>query len=99
MKPSAVFINIGRGGVVREQELIEALKQKIIGGAALDVTEVEPLPPGSPLWSMKNVIITPHHSGLSEKYMDRATDLFCENLKAFLQGRKLPNLVDKNVGY
>ena len=99
MKPSAVLINIGRGGVVHEQELIEALNQKVIAGAALDVTEEEPLPETSPLWSMENVVLTPHHSGLSEKYMDRAIDRFCLNLRAFLNGEPLPNLVDKELGY
>lgn len=99
MKPTAVLINIGRGGLVDEKELIDALQKKIIGGAAVDVTETEPLPRESPLWEMENVIITPHHSGLSEKYMDRATEQFCVNLEAFLKGEPLPNLVDKTAGY
>jgi phosphoglycerate dehydrogenase-like enzyme len=99
MKKSGVLINIGRGGVVNEKELIEALDKKIIGGAALDVTETEPLPKESKLWNMENVVITPHHSGLSEKYMDRAIDLFCLNLKAYIKGEPLPNLVDKKRGY
>ena len=99
MKDTAVLINIGRGGVIHEEELIDALKQKIIAGAALDVTETEPLPVENPLWSMENVVITPHHSGHSEKYMDRAIDLFCINLQAYIQGRPLPNLVDKQKGY
>lgn len=99
MKPSAVLINIGRGAIANEKELIEALKKRIIAGAALDVTETEPLPIKSSLWGIQNVIITPHHSGWSEKYMDRAIDLFCDNLKAFLAGKELPNLVDKIRGY
>ncbi len=99
MKSSAVIINISRGGVINEKELIEALQKKTIAGAGLDVTETEPLPPDSPLWTMENVIITPHHSGISEKYMDRAVDLFCTNLKAFLGGQELPNFVDKTRGY
>lgn len=99
MKPSAVLINIGRGGVTHEQELIAALQDKTIAGAGLDVTEEEPLPPDSPLWDMKNVVLTPHHSGLSEKYMDRAIDSFCLNLRAFLSGKPLPNLVNKELGY
>lgn len=99
MKRSAVLINIGRGGVINEKELIEALDKKIIGGAALDVTEKEPLPQASKLWGMENVIITPHHSGWSEKYMDRAIDIFCLNLKAYLKSNPLPNLVDKKRGY
>lgn len=99
MKKSSVLINIGRGGLVNEKELIDALSKKIIAGAGLDVTEEEPLPTKSKLWKMENVIITPHHSGWSEKYMDRAIDLFCINLKAYLKRKKLPNLVDKNRGY
>jgi len=99
MQPHAVLLNIGRGGVVDEQALIKALKEKKIGGAALDVTEQEPLPKDSPLWDMENVVITPHHSGISEKYMDRATDIFCANLKAYLKGERLPNQVDKQKGY
>lgn len=99
MKNSSYFINIGRGGLVNEKDLAAALKKKIIAGAALDVTEIEPLPASSPLWRMPNVIITPHHSGTSEYSMDRAIDRFCLNLKAFLVGKRLPNLVDKKLGY
>ena len=99
MKSTAVIMNIGRGGIIHEKELIQALKKKIIGGAALDVTEKEPLPRESPLWGMENVIITPHHSGLSEKYMDRAIELFCRNLRAYLKGERLPTAVSKNLGY
>lgn len=99
MKRTAILINIGRGGIVHEKELIMALKRKMIGGAALDVTEEEPLSLQSLLWDMENVIITPHHSGLSEKYMDRAIDLFCKNLKEFLAGRPLKNVVNKELGY
>lgn len=99
MKRTAIIINIGRGPLIHEGELIDALKKEIIRGAALDVTETEPLPEESPLWGMENVIITPHHSGLSEKYMDRAADLFSENLRAFLLGEPLPTSVDKKLGY
>lgn len=99
MKPSAYFINIGRGTLVKEKDLIAALKKKTIAGAGLDVTEVEPLPASSPLWKMPNVIITPHHSGASEHAMDRAIDRFILNLKAFLVGDRLPNLVNKKLGY
>lgn len=99
MKSSAILINISRGGLVNEKELIEALEKKIIAGAALDVTETEPLLKDSPLWEMENVIITPHHSGLSDKYMDRAIDRFCLNLQAFLKGEEMPNLIDKEKGY
>ena len=99
MKKSGVIINIGRGPLIKEADLILALEKKIIQGAGLDVTEEEPLPKDSHLWGMENVIITPHHSGWSEKYMDRAIDLFCINLKAYLADKPLPNLVDKKRGY
>lgn len=99
MKRTSVIINIGRGSLINEVELVGALKNKMIGGAALDVTETEPLPKESPLWDMENVIITPHHSGLSERYMDRAIDLFCKNLRAFIQGEPLLTAVDKKLGY
>ena len=99
MKKSAVVINIGRGGIINEKDLIDALKKGTIAGAMLDVFEKEPLPADSPLWDMENVIVTPHHSGLSQKYMDRAVERFCLNLKAYLAGEKLPNEVDKNLGY
>jgi len=99
MKDTAVFINIGRGGVVDQEALIDALRAKKIGGAGLDVTDPEPLPKDSPLWEMDNVVITPHHSGWSEKYMDRAVDLFISNLKAFLDQKELPTLVNKEQGF
>ena len=99
MKRSAILINIGRGGIIKESDLIDALSVGTIAGAALDVFEKEPLPPDSPLWDMPNVIITPHHSGLSLRYMDRAVDILCKNLKAYLDGEKLPNEVNKELGY
>ncbi|MDP3735529.1 MAG: D-2-hydroxyacid dehydrogenase [bacterium] len=99
MKPSSVIINIGRGGIIDQAALIDALNAKKIFGAALDVTDPEPLPSDSPLWGMENVIITPHHSGLSGEYMNRAVSLFCDNLRAFLDGSPLPTEVDKIVGY
>ncbi len=99
MKSTAVIINIGRGGIINEADLIEVLNNKVIAGAGLDVTEVEPLPADSPLWDMQNVILTPHHSGLSHKYMDRAVDLLCKNLTSYLKNEKLPTQVNKQLGY
>src|SRR6185503_9960075 len=99
MKKSAVVINIGRGGIIHEADLVEALKAGDIAGAGLDVTETEPLPNYSPLWDMENVMITPHHSGLSHKYMDRAIDLLCKNIKAYLAKKPLLTEVDKKLGY
>jgi len=99
MKPSAYIINIGRGGIIDEAALARALDEKQIAGAGLDVTATEPLPPDSPLWDYDNVILSPHVSGGMEDYMQRATDLFCENLDRYLNGKKLINIVDKKRGY
>jgi phosphoglycerate dehydrogenase-like enzyme len=99
MKPSAVFINVGRGAVVREAALVRALREGWIAAAALDVFEHEPLPADSPLYALENVILTPHVSGTSPRYLDRAVPLFCENLRRFLTGQPLLNLVDKERGY
>ena len=99
MKSSAVAINIGRGGIINEKDLIESLQKKIIAGAGLDVFEKEPLSADSPLWDMQNVIITPHHSGLSLRYMDRAVEILCKNLTVYLKGVPPPNEVDKKLGY
>ncbi len=99
MKPSAYFINIARGAVVREADLITALEQKIIQGAGLDVFEHEPLAETSPLWDMSNVIITPHLAALSPYYLDRAIKLFVENLTRYALGREMFNIVDKTKGY
>ena len=99
MKKSAYFINIGRGKIVNESDLIRVLKESVIAGAGLDVFEEEPLPIDSELWNLENVIITPHYSGWTPYYMDRVIDIFCENLKAHLENKKMPNLIDKEIGY
>lgn len=98
-KKTAYFINIGRGTTVIENDLIDALKSKIIAGAGLDVFEIEPLPKSSGLWKLKNVILTPHFSGWTPNYTDRVVDIFIENLKMFRHGKKMPNLIDKKLGY
>lgn len=99
MKQTAYFINIARGGIVDESALIKALREEKIAGAALDVFETEPLPKESPLWAMDNVIITPHNAGLTPYYMDRVVEIFCANLKAYLEEKQMLNLVDKAKGY
>lgn len=101
MKPSSFFINIGRGNIVVEQELIKALKDGEISGAGLDVFEKEPLDEGSPLWELENVIITPHTSGSTEHYTKRVIeDIFIPNLKSYMQGETPAiNLVDYKKGY
>jgi D-2-hydroxyacid dehydrogenase (NADP+) len=99
MKPSAVLINISRGGVVDETALVRALKEGWIAGAGLDVFEQEPLPPESELWDLENAIVSPHISGGTEIYNDRATGIFCENLRRYLAGEPLMNLADPARGY
>jgi phosphoglycerate dehydrogenase-like enzyme len=99
MKPSARLINVGRGQLVDEEALIRALDQKHIAGAGLDVTYTEPLPKESRLWSYDNVIISPHLSWAMENYLSHATHLFCKNLRRYLAGKKLLNVVDRKRGY
>ncbi|MCH7652046.1 MAG: D-2-hydroxyacid dehydrogenase [Chloroflexi bacterium] len=96
MKNRSVLINIGRGAVVVIDDLVEALRSGEIGGAALDVFEVEPLPPGHPLWTMSNVIITPHVAGTGPYLQERRAELFIENCIRFNEGRELNNVVDKD---
>ena len=86
MKPTAFLVNVARGKVVDEPVLIEALQQKRIAGAALDVTVEEPLPASSPLWAMPNVIVTPHSAGETVRYEDRVIDLLLENLARLQRG-------------
>lgn len=99
MKRNAVIVNIARGAVIDQQALIRAVKNGVIGGAALDVTDPEPLPPDSELWSLDNVMITPHISGGTPRYMDRAIELFCDNLRRYLTEEPLRNVVDPSRGY
>lgn len=99
MKPTAILINIARGDVVDESALVEALQDHKITGAALDVFSQEPLPPDSPLWKLPNVILSPHVSGFSPHYDSRSVDVFAENLKRFIAGEPLINLVDRRQDY
>lgn len=99
MKPTAFLVNIARGGIVNESALIRALKERWIAGAGLDVFEHEPLPSDSELWQLDNAIIAPHVSAATPHYDDRATDLFCENLRRYLRGEALLNEVDRGRGY
>ena len=99
MKPTAFFINVGRGRVVQLNPLVEALRSKRIAGAALDVFEQEPLPADHPLWGMENVIITPHTAGVSAHEEDRRLEVLGENVKRFVAGQPLQNVVDKARGY
>ncbi len=99
MKPNAYLINIGRGSIVNEADLVHALKKGWIAGAGLDVFEAEPLPADSPLWRMENVILTPHVSGFTPHYDERAVDIFVENLRRYLSGKPLLNLVNREWEY
>ena len=99
MKPGAWLINIGRGGIVDEEALIDALREGRIAGACLDVFEEEPLPKDSPLWDLPNVIITPHNSGSTPKMEEREIDLFVENVRRYVSGDPMINVVDKQTGY
>ncbi len=99
MKLTAVLINIARGGVCVEADLIRALREGWIAGAALDVFAQEPLPAESPLWDLENVILTPHISGGTPIYNERAVAIFADNLRRYLAGAPLENVVDPARGY
>lgn len=99
MKQRGYLINVSRGKIVQEDKLIEALKKGWIAGAGLDTFENEPLPESSELWGFKNVIITPHVAGQTPYYMERLTNIFCENLSLFIRDQPLINVVDKTLGY
>jgi glyoxylate/hydroxypyruvate reductase A len=94
MKPGAFLINIARGQVVDEPALIAALQSGHLGGAALDVFAEEPLPADSPLWEMENVLVSPHSASTSDRENERLTDLFCANLRRYLAGEPLENVLD-----
>ncbi|HUF75391.1 MAG TPA: D-2-hydroxyacid dehydrogenase [Longimicrobiales bacterium] len=99
MKPSAGFINVGRGATVDEGALAQALRDERIAAAAVDVFAEEPPPAGHPLYGLDNVILSPHVSGFLPSYDDRCAQLFAENLRRYLQGAPLVNLVDRGLGY
>ncbi len=99
MKPGSILINVARGPIVVERDLVAALQSGQLAGAGLDVTEVEPLPEASPLWDLPNVLITPHVGAQSARRIDVTTRLVAENLRRYLQGAPLLNLVDKRLGF
>ncbi len=99
MKSTAYLINIGRGGLIGERALAVALRDGEIAGAGLDVFEHEPLPPDSPLWDMPNVMISPHDAGSSKRSHARFMGVFIENLRRYVAGEPLLNVVDKGAGY
>jgi phosphoglycerate dehydrogenase-like enzyme len=100
IKQGAYFVNVGRGSVVHEAALVEALQSGHLSGAALDVFEVEPLPEESPLWELDNVILSAHTTDVVPALINAAqTDLFCENLRRYLAGEELLNVLDKRLLY
>ena len=99
VKPGAILVNIGRGGTIDHEALLEALEDGRLAGAGLDVTEPEPLPEGHPLWKAPNIIITPHCSAWSEATDKRRYGVFLRNLDLFLKGEPLPGRIDFEAGY
>lgn len=99
MQPSSYLINIARGEIVDEQALLAAVRAKVIAGAALDVFATEPLPSDSPLWNEPNIFVTPHISWNSPHIRQRTLNIFLENLRHFVAGEPLINVVDKQAGY
>jgi phosphoglycerate dehydrogenase-like enzyme len=99
LPPACIFVNVGRGGVVDEEALVDALRERRIAGAVLDVFATEPLPPGSPLWTLPNVLVSPHGAALSEHENERIVELFVANLRRFLDGEPLANAVEPGVWY
>lgn len=99
MKPSAYLVSVGRGSVIDEGALLRALREGWIAGAGIDVFAQRPLPPDSPFFDLPNVIMTPHMSGISDGYARRGAALFRENLRRYLAGEELINVVDKQKGY
>ncbi len=97
MRRDAVLLNVGRGALIDEPALIEALRARTIAGAALDVFMHEPLPADSPLWDLDNIVMTPHIAAGTDRYYQRATDIFCANLRHYLAGEPLANVVDPSV--
>jgi phosphoglycerate dehydrogenase-like enzyme len=99
MKPDAVVINLGRGPVIDEEAMLAALRDKRIKGAALDVFDQEPLPAGHPLWSMENVLLSPHTADHTPDWLDQAMRLFIDQFERFRLCQPLRNVVDKQRGY
>ena len=99
MKPTAVFISLGRGAVVDEAALVEALRSRQIFGAACDVFAVEPLPTDSPLWNSEQLLLTAHNADLTEDYMPLGIGVWRRNLDCFLAGKPMATPVDTRAGY
>ena len=99
LRPGAILVNTGRGATLDTDALLDALRSGRLGAALLDVTDPEPLPPDHPLWTTENVYLTPHYSGSRPDYGERADAIFLDNLRRYLAGQPLVNVVDKREGY
>jgi phosphoglycerate dehydrogenase-like enzyme len=99
MKPSAIIMNVGRGPVIDEPAMIDALRTKRIRGAALDVFDIEPLPPDSPFWDLENVFMTAHCADHVHGWVESAVVFFIEQFNRWRKGEPLKNIVDKRAGY
>jgi phosphoglycerate dehydrogenase-like enzyme len=99
LRKGAYVVNIGRGAIIKEDDLIDLLRSGHIAGAGLDVFETEPLPKESPLWDMENVIVTPHYAGMTPRYHERLVEIFLDNLERYVAGRPMRNVVDWSLGY
>jgi len=100
MKPTAILVGISRGGIINQEAMAEALRQGVIGAAAVDVTTPEPLPEDSDLWDLENLLITPHVAGGTQHEAQYVLEIFKENLAKFLSGEfPLRNQVDKERGF
>jgi phosphoglycerate dehydrogenase-like enzyme len=99
MKRTAVILNVARGNLIDQDALIDALNKKQLRGAGLDVFTPEPLPETSPLWAMRNVLMLPHVSATTPHFWDREVELIEDNLRRYLAGEPLRNVVDKQRGY
>ncbi len=99
MKPGAIYINYGRGATTDTAALLRALREGWIGGAGLDVVDPEPLPADHPLWTMDNVVLTPHYGGSRADSFERKSAILIENLRRHSKGEALMNVIDKTLGY
>lgn len=99
LKPSAAIVNISRGEIVDDVALLAALREGRLMRAGLDAHAIEPLPADSPWWSQPGVIVTPHNGATTPQTLDRAVEIFVENVERYAQGRELRNMVDKTIGY
>ena len=93
------MLNLGRGGIVDEAALVDVLEEGHLYGAALDVFATEPLPADSPLWEMPNVLVSPHSASTSDRENARITDIFCDNMRRFMAGEPLRNVLDTELLY